>query len=40
VLPDNNPVPGVITGPGYKYENLALEVGGVSGETVKYGFGF
>jgi hypothetical protein len=27
-----NPVPG-----GYKYGNLALQVGGVSDETVKYG---
>jgi hypothetical protein len=25
---------------GYKYENLALQVGGVLDETVKYGFGF
>jgi hypothetical protein len=36
-----NPVPGGITGPpcpgGYKYGNLALQVGGVSNETVKYG---
>jgi hypothetical protein len=30
-----HPVPG-----GYKYGNLALQVGGVSDETVKYGFGF
>jgi hypothetical protein len=29
------PVPG-----GYEYGNLALLVGGVSDETVKYGFGF
>jgi hypothetical protein len=29
------PVPG-----GYKYGNLALQVGGVSDETVKYGHGF
>jgi hypothetical protein len=39
-----NPVPGGITGPpcswGYKYGNLALQVGGVSDETAKYGFGF
>jgi hypothetical protein len=28
----DHPVPG-----GYKYENLALQVGGVSDETVKYG---
>jgi hypothetical protein len=26
--------------PGYKYGNLALQVGGVSDETEKYGFGF
>jgi hypothetical protein len=25
---------------GYKYGTLALQVGGVSDETVKYGFGF
>jgi hypothetical protein len=25
---------------GYKYGNLALQVGGVSDETVKYGYGF
>jgi hypothetical protein len=25
---------------GYKYRNLALQVGGVSDETVKYGYGF
>jgi hypothetical protein len=35
------PVPGGITGSpcswGYKYGNLALQVGGVSDETVKYG---
>jgi hypothetical protein len=30
-----HPVPG-----GYKYGNLALQVGGVSDETVKFGFGF
>jgi hypothetical protein len=34
-------VPGGITGPpcswGYKYRDLALQVGGVSDETVKYG---
>jgi hypothetical protein len=30
-----HPVPG-----GYKYGNLALQVRGVSNETVKYGFGF
>jgi hypothetical protein len=30
-----HPVPG-----GYKYGNLALQVEGVSDETVKYGFGF
>jgi hypothetical protein len=30
-----HPVPG-----GYKYENLALQVGGVSDETLKYGYGF
>jgi hypothetical protein len=24
---------------GYKYENLSLQVGGVSDKTVKYGFG-
>jgi hypothetical protein len=29
------PVPG-----GYKYGNLGLQVGGVSDETVKYGYGF
>jgi hypothetical protein len=29
-----DPVPG-----GYKYGNLALQVGGVSDETVKYGYG-
>jgi hypothetical protein len=32
---EENPVPG-----GYKYGNLSLQVGGVSDETVKYGFGF
>jgi hypothetical protein len=36
-----NPVPGGITGhpvPGkYKYRDLALQVGGVSNETLKYG---
>jgi hypothetical protein len=31
----DHPVPG-----GYKYGNLALQVGGVSDETVKYGYGF
>jgi hypothetical protein len=30
-----HPVPG-----GYKYGNLDLQVGGVSDETVKYGYGF
>jgi hypothetical protein len=39
-----NPVPGGITGPhvpgGYKYGDLALQVGGVSNETVKYGHEF
>jgi hypothetical protein len=39
-----NPAPGGITGPhcswGYKYGNLALQVGGISDETVKYGYGF
>jgi hypothetical protein len=25
---------------GYKYGNLALQVGGVSDETVKYSYGF
>jgi hypothetical protein len=25
---------------GYKYRNLALQVGGVSDDTVKYGYGF
>jgi hypothetical protein len=30
-----NPVAG-----GYKYGNLALQVGGVSDESVKYGYGF
>jgi hypothetical protein len=25
---------------GYKYENLALQAGGVSDETVKYGYEF
>jgi hypothetical protein len=30
-----HPVPG-----GYKYGNLALQVGGVSNETVKYGHEF
>jgi hypothetical protein len=25
---------------GYKYGNLAFQVGGVSDETVKYGYGF
>jgi hypothetical protein len=25
---------------GYKYGNLALQIQGVSDETVKYGFGF
>jgi hypothetical protein len=30
-----HPVPG-----GYKYGNLALQVGGISDETVKYGYGF
>jgi hypothetical protein len=25
---------------GYKYGNLALQFGGVSDETVKYGYGF
>jgi hypothetical protein len=25
---------------GYKYGNLALQVGGVSDETAKYGYGF
>jgi hypothetical protein len=38
-----NPVPRGITGThcswGYKYGNLALQVGGVSDETVKYGYG-
>jgi hypothetical protein len=29
------PAPG-----GYKYRNLALQVRGVSDETVKYGYGF
>jgi hypothetical protein len=33
--PYHHPVPR-----GYKYGNLALQVGGVSDETVKYGFGF
>jgi hypothetical protein len=28
-----NPVPG-----GYKYGNLALQVGGISDETVKHGY--
>jgi hypothetical protein len=36
-----NPMPGGIIGPpcswGYKYGDLALQVGGVSDETVKYG---
>jgi hypothetical protein len=36
-----NPVPGGIIGPpysrGYKYRDLALQVGGVESETVKYG---
>jgi hypothetical protein len=40
-LVDFNPVPGDITGPlcsgGHKYGDLALQVGGVSYETVKYG---
>jgi hypothetical protein len=31
----DHPVPG-----GYKYGNLALQVGGVSDETIKYNFGF
>jgi hypothetical protein len=31
----SHPVPG-----GYKYGNLALQVWGVSDETVKYGYGF
>jgi hypothetical protein len=31
----SHPVPGA-----YKYGNLALQVGGVSDETVKYGYGF
>jgi hypothetical protein len=39
-----NPVPESIAGPpvpgGYKYGNLALQVRGVSDETVKYGYGF
>jgi hypothetical protein len=43
MFPGSNPVPGGITGPpcswGYKYEDLALQVGGVSDETVKYGHG-
>jgi hypothetical protein len=30
-----HPVPG-----GYKYGNLVLQAGGVSDETVKYGYGF
>jgi hypothetical protein len=30
-----HPVPG-----GYKYGNMALQVRGVSDETVKYGYGF
>jgi hypothetical protein len=30
-----HPVPG-----GYKYGKLALQVGGVSDEAVKYGYGF
>jgi hypothetical protein len=30
-VPGGHPVPG-----GYKYENLALQVGGVLDETVKY----
>jgi hypothetical protein len=38
-----NPMPGGITGPpcswGYKYGDLALQVGGVSNETVKYRVG-
>jgi hypothetical protein len=40
------PVPGGIIGPpcswggGYKYRNLVLQVGEVSDETVKYGYGF
>jgi hypothetical protein len=33
-----NPVPGGITG-GYKHRNLALKVGEISDETVKYGYG-
>jgi hypothetical protein len=37
-------VPGSVTGPkfpaGCKYGNLALQVGGVSDETVKFGYGF
>jgi hypothetical protein len=32
-------MPGGITG-GYKYGNLVLQVGGVSDETVKYGYEF
>jgi hypothetical protein len=32
ILDKTHPVPG-----GYKYGNLALQVGGVSDETVKYG---
>jgi hypothetical protein len=43
-LVHNNPVPGGITEPpvpgGYKCGNLAIQVGGVSDETVKYGYGF
>jgi hypothetical protein len=38
---EGNLVPGAITGPpyswGYKYGNLAFQVGGLSDETVKYG---
>jgi hypothetical protein len=39
------PVPGGIIGPPcswglYKYGNLAFQVGGVSDETVKHGYGF
>jgi hypothetical protein len=33
-LPGGHPVPG-----GYKYRNLDLQVGGVSDETVEYGYG-
>jgi hypothetical protein len=41
-LQKGNPVPEVVNPVpvGYKYGDLALQVGGVSDETVKFGYGF